>query len=254
MAATGVAAVQAENAAGGSVPLDFWTVLERSDPTRMLFLAAFAASATAVLAAVASRGLRLPQATEAWLDGVRSMTAAACVLVLAWMIARICDPQHLDTAGYLVRLTGGVVSPEWLPSAAFVVAGAVAFATGSSWSTMALLMPLFMTFAAALVPGVSPTDGVLTAVIGAILAGAIFGDHCSPISDTTVLSSAAAGCDHVEHVATQMPYALTVAAVSLALGYVPAGFAVPAWLLLPAGCAALYAIVRFCGRLPEAPA
>ena len=161
MAWTGLVAVQAENAAGGAVPLDFWAVLERSDPTRMLFVAAFAASATAVLVAVASRSLSLSQATEAWLDGVRSMIPAACVLVLAWMIARICDDQHLDTAGYLVELTRGVVSPNWLPALAFVVAGAVAFATGSSWSTMALLMPLFMTFTAALVPGVGVADAAL---------------------------------------------------------------------------------------------
>ena len=246
MIVTGVAAVQGQ---GGE--LGVAAVLSASDPTRMLFLAAFAASAAAVLAAVGLRCLTLADATSAWLDGAKSMLPAATVLVLAWAIARVCDADHLDTAGYLVGVTRGVLSPTWLPAMAFVLAGAVAFATGSSWSTMGLLMPLFIGVAAAFLPAdFAAADPLLLSVMGAVLAGAIFGDHCSPISDTTVLSSAAAGCDHIQHVTTQMPYALTVGAVSLVCGYIPAGFGISPWLLLPVGLAVLIVLVRFCGRKP----
>jgi Na+/H+ antiporter NhaC len=255
MAWTGITTIQSHNQTlvqgTEPIPLNFREILSESQPTRMLLLASFAAAATAVLTAVLTRRLTLPQATEAWLAGMKSMLPASAVLVLAWSIARVCDPQHLNTAGYIVHATTGILSPSWMPALAFVISGAVAFSTGSSWSTMGLLMPLFIAVSWSLMPAGTAADApVMLGVVGAVLAGAIFGDHCSPISDTTVLSSAAADCDHVEHVVTQMPYALTVGAIALLLGYIPAGFGVSPWLLLPLGLAACYAVIRFCGRRP----
>ena len=141
-----------------------------------------------------------------------------------------------------------------MPSLAFLLSAAVAFATGSSWSTLALLMPLFISVTYYLLVGqndVDPMHPLMLGTIGAILAGAIFGDHCSPISDTTVLSSAATRCDHLDHVGTQLPYSCTVAGVALLLGYVPVGFGYSPIVLLPLGLVAMFVIVYFFGRPPE---
>lgn len=257
MAWTGISAINEANSSRlEEEPVTEMTVtavLDQSQPVEMLFLASFAASAAGLAVAVASRQLRLYEATEAYIAGVKSMVPASMVLVLAWAIARVCDPDHLNTAGYIVYSTSGVLSPSWMPALAFVVAGAVAFATGSSWSTMGLLMPLFIAVGWSLMPaGTSPDAPLMLGIVGAILAGAIFGDHCSPISDTTVLSSAAADCNHIEHVTTQMPYALTVGLVSLVCGYIPTGFGISPLISLPVGLVVLYGVVRLCGRrLPQ---
>ena len=101
--------------------------------------------------------------------------------------------------------------------------------------------------------GGDPYGPLLTASVGSVLAGAIFGDHCSPISDTTVLSSQASGCNHVEHVRTQLPYALLVAAVSIVLGTLPTGFGISAWPLLATGLVALWILLRTLGRRTDRP-
>lgn len=180
-----------------------------------------------------------------------SMLYPLFILVLAWSVATICDPEHLNTASFLVELSDGKVSVVWMPTLSFLVAGAVAFATGSSWSTMGLLMPLFISVTHYLL--VDDNDAgalhpMMLGTIGGILAGSIFGDHCSPISDTTVLSSAASGCDHLAHVKTQLPYAASVAGVALLLGYIPAGFGYSPIVLLPLGLIVLFVLVQFLGR------
>jgi Na+/H+ antiporter NhaC len=134
---------------------------------------------------------------------------------------------------------------EALPMVIFLVAAAVSFATGTSWGTMAILTPL----AVPLVLESAPEHPhVLAATVSAILGGAVFGDHCSPISDTTILSSMASGCDHVDHVRTQLPYALFAATVATFVGYVPEAFLdVPAWLALVVGVMTVVAWVWFVG-------
>ncbi|QDT38908.1 Na+/H+ antiporter NhaC family protein [Stratiformator vulcanicus] len=224
-------------------------ILDRSDSTRMLLLASAAASAIAVLMGVATRSTSLAELVAGWLTGVKSMVEAVTVLILAWAIATICDADHLGTATYLSGLATGIVSPAMLPAIAFVLAAVVALCIGSSWTTMALLIPSLMAIAADLNGGVpEPFSAVQLGTVGAVLAGAIFGDHCSPISDTTVLSSAASGCDHLRHVITQAPYAVTVAVISLVCGYVPSGFGVSPWLLLPIGFATIFLTIRVFGR------
>ena len=116
---------------------------------------------------------------------------------------------------------------------------------------MGLLLPLFITMTHFLLVNANdagPNHHLMLASIGAVLAGAIFGDHCSPISDTTILSSAATGCDHLQHVATQFPYALVVAGIALLLGYVPVGFGFSPIIMLPLGVLAVYAVVQFVGK------
>ena len=245
---------------GGAVPADTWgyiqTVIAKADSFVALLYAAAAASVAAVATALLTRSLNLAGAIDAWIAGARGMFTAEIILLLAWSISAVCG--ELETGDYLGHLVGGAIPAEWLPAVGFVLAGAVAFAVGSSWGTMGILLPILIPLAWNLigegVTGVPETfaaasgSAVMLGTIGAVLAGAIWGDHCSPISDTTVLSSASAQCGHLDHVATQFPYAVAVGAIAVLLGYVPAGYGVPWWALLPVGIGATVLLVRFAGR------
>jgi len=226
-------------------------VLANSSSNQVLLISSFLAAAAAVASSVASRTTTLEQSMEGWMDGMRSMFLAVVILVLAWSVATVCDVDHLNTAGFLVEITQGLLSVHWMPALAFLLAAAVSFATGSSWSTMGLLMPLIISLTYYLLLDLNeaePNHHLLLGAIGGVLAGAIFGDHCSPISDTTVLSSAATDCDHLDHVATQIPYAVSVAAVALVFGYIPVGFGYSPIILLPLGLIVLFLLVQFLGR------
>lgn len=173
------------------------------------------------------------------------------------------DFRHrLHTGNYLSSLltrqadsvenaTGSHPLSPWLPTIIFVLAGFTAFATGSSWGTMGIVMPLAIPLAMSMLTG-TETDiaasSIFLGTIGSVLAGAVFGDHCSPISDTTVLSSQASGCDHLAHVWTQMPYALTVGLITVLFGTIPVGFGFPWQLCLVLGTVALIVVAVFMGR------
>ncbi len=198
-------------------------------------------------------GLRGEILTAAWAT-VRSMGVAIVILYLAWMIGSACDA--LGTATYLSELVGDHVFAPLLPSLLFLLGAAVAFSTGSSWSTMSILLPLVVGLAYTLGvnAGGGPDAGHLLMLmsIGAVLEGSIFGDHCSPISDTTVLSSTAAASDHIDHVRTQAPYAITVMTVSLGLGYLPCALmGLSPWIALGASALALVGVVFLFGRRVE---
>ena len=172
------------------------------------------------------------------------------ILVLAWSLGAVT--QDLGTAAFLSQLLEGQVSLQVLPALVFVTAAAMAFATGTSWTTMAILLPLVVPLSVALVGGfgveaVGNQQAVVVGAIGSVLAGAIMGDHCSPISDTTVLSSTASSCDHVDHVRTQLPYAVMVGVVAIVLGSIPSALGVPAWVCLVLGATAVWAVIRFYG-------
>ncbi|TWT94343.1 Na+/H+ antiporter NhaC family protein [Neorhodopirellula pilleata] len=182
-------------------------------------------------------------------NGCGQMMPAMAVLWLAWALSAMTD--RLDTGGYLSSLLTDRLDPRWLPTCVFVLAGAIAFSTGTSWGTMAILTPiavglvLDMQSAAGVVSVAS--DPIALATFSSVLAGAIFGDHCSPISDTTVLSSRASGCDHVVHVTTQMPYAILAGFACIVTGTIPIAFGVPVWLCLIAGLVLMYAVLRLIG-------
>ena len=125
-----------------------------------------------------------------------------------------------------------------LPSIIFILGSIIAFATGTAYGTMGILMPLAVPLAYAINPDMS----FIVACTSGVLTGAIFGDHCSPISDTTILSSTGAGCDHIEHVRTQIWYSLFVGAITIIFGYIPAGFGESIWIILPVAIIALIAI------------
>lgn len=221
-------------------------VFGQADALRALLWGALAGCAVALTMALATRALRLDDALDAWMQGLAAMMVGCVILVLAWALGDVC--ADVGTAEYLIGVVGDGLAPRWLPAAVFVLAAAVSFATGTSWGTMAIFFPLVIPLAHGLAPGDEP---IMLGAVGAILAGSVFGDHCSPIADTTVLSSLACSCDHVDHVRTQLPYALVVGGTSLLVGEVAVALGLyPPWVGLGVGAALLVAAVRWLGRPP----
>ena len=211
---------------------------------KALLWAAFAGCAVAILTSTLRRSLRFDQALDAWLAGMRSVVLACTILVLAWSLGSVCGDLH--TARFVIGAIGEGLAPGLLPAIVFVIAALVSFATGTSWGTMAILFPLVIPTAHALAPG---DHHIMLGAISSILAGSVWGDHCSPISDTTIMSSMASSCDHVDHVRTQLPYALAVGLIGLVFGELATGLGLyPAWVGLLLGVAALVFLVRFVGR------
>lgn len=227
------------------------TVIGQANSFDVLMWAAFLGSFAAIILAVVQRLLTLNEALLAWVGGVKAMVMAALILTLAWAIGNICT--DIQTAEYVITITSGLLSPHFLPMLSFLIAGVIAFSTGTSWGTMAILTPIVIPLAYQL-----PLDDVLLAEatrnsiflssIASILAGATFGDHCSPISDTTIMSSMASGSDHIDHVRTQLPYAVIVASISILLGYIPAGFGFHPLIGIVIGFIAVFLLIRFAGR------
>jgi Na+/H+ antiporter NhaC len=184
---------------------------------------------------------------------MRAMIIAMVILVLAWSLGSVT--QEIGTAQYLTQVLSDHVALQLLPVLVFLTSAAISFATGTSWGTMAILLPLVIPLTVALGGDAGFEGGarytVLLGVISSVLAGSIFGDHCSPISDTTVLSSTASGCDHVDHVATQLPYALLVGVVGMLVGDIPTAYGLPNWVSLVLGCVALWLILRLFGKKVE---
>ena len=184
------------------------------------------------------------------LRGAWQMVPAMVVLYLAWTLSALTEDDMLDTGGFLANLIDDKVAPIWLPTIVFLIAGATAVSTGTSWGTMAILVPISVSTAVKL-SGATPDVTMITATFSSVLAGAIFGDHCSPISDTTVLSSRATGCDHILHVKTQMPYAITCGAISVAGISVTSLTGISPWITLVGGLGIAAAVVRIIGKLPD---
>jgi Na+/H+ antiporter NhaC len=187
---------------------------------------------------------------SAW-GGAKQMVPALVILWFAWALSAMTEPDRLDTGGYLAGLLSDRLDPRLLPTVVFLTAGAMAFSTGTSWGTMGILTPLSIALALRLDPTGGPDGAIVLSTSGAVLAGAIFGDHCSPISDTTVLSSRASDCDHVAHVRTQMPYAIVVAVICIIAGTLPSTLGVSPWISLIVGLVAIVASVRVLGSAPE---
>lgn len=226
-------------------------VIGNANSFTVLIWAAFVGSSVAIIMAMTQRILNLSESIDAWTKGIKALLIAAFILTLAWSIGDIC--KELQTADFVISATENLLSPHWIPTLAFIIAGVIAFSTGTSWATMAILTPIVIPIAYHLPMADATIEAttkahILISSIAAILAGSTFGDHCSPISDTTIMSSMASGSDHVDHVRTQMPYALVVAFVSIIFGFIPAGFGIAGgWELLVGGLV-LFLFVRFYGK------
>lgn len=210
---------------------------------------------TIVLMSQASRILNLAELEKSLISGFLHVLPALVILWLAWTLSRLAGKDFLGTGSYLAELIKGNIPLALMPTITFVLACGIAFSTGTSWGTMSLVIPLTIQTLWEMLNTLEPAtrihDPIMVACIGSVLAGAIFGDHCSPISDTTVLSARASDCDLIAHTRTQMPYALAVAGVSIVCGTLPIGFGAPAWLLLILGTVAMIAIVLLVGKKVE---
>lgn len=251
MWATGRDAILAGGGAIGSVDLS--TAFGKADGSRALLWGSFVGTLIAVALTVGLRHMRLSACLDAFVEGARSVFLAVIILVLAWALVAACTEIH--TAEYIVSVATGFLSPHLIPALTFVIACLISFATGTSWGTMALLTPLVVPLAV----GVTGNAGIvgneayliLLGTIAGVLSGAVWGDHCSPISDTTIMSSLSSGSDHVDHVRTQMPYAITVALVGIVAGDLPCAFGLNPWIGVILGSAILYAVLRFVGKSTE---
>lgn len=226
-----------------------------ADSFKSLLYGSFAGCCVALMLSVNPRNLTLNEAMDALLHGFKTMLPATLILVLAWSLASLTEEMH--TADYISR---ALVSLEWsarfLPALAFVMASLVAFSTGTSWGTMAILYPLLLPAGWEWIgqAGVSPETSLMLfyQLVSAVLAGSVLGDHCSPISDTTIMSSLASSCNHLEHVRTQMPYAMLVGLVSIFVCSIPAAYGVSLWIVYPVSLALFWWVLGRWGKGAEA--
>ncbi|HHY91139.1 MAG TPA: Na+/H+ antiporter NhaC family protein, partial [Clostridiales bacterium] len=213
-----------------------------SDASIVLFQAALLACIVAIIMGVSQKLMSLEEAIDTWIEGVKSLVITALILMMAWSLSSVI--KELGTAKYLVSVLSDTIPPFLLPTIIFVMGAIISFATGTSYGTMGILMPLAVPLAFA----ISPEPSYVLVSTGAVLTGAIFGDHCSPISDTTILSSMGSACDHLEHVKTQIVYALVVAVATIVFGYIPVGLGVPIGIVLPLSIALIGLLVYFIGK------
>lgn len=225
-------------------------ILGSADTFSALMHSTLLSAFVAAILSVGQRILSLNETFEAWYNGLKFMLMGLLVLVLAWALADISKELH--TADYIVSVLGDKIPIQILPTVVFFIAAITAFGSGSSWGVMAILMPLVIPLCWAVMEnygGPGPENiHILYSTIACVLTGAVWADHCSPISDTTILTSMASGCDLMDHVKTQMPYALIAGSTALFAGTLPAGFGVPWWILLGFGFVILFIIINTYGK------
>ncbi len=218
-----------------------------TDASVALLQSAVLASIVSIAMAIIKKIYTLTEAIETWVNGMQKLVITGVILVLAWSLGDVIS--LLGGAQYLVENLSHTIKPELLPTIIFIFAGLISFSTGTAYGTLSILMPLAIPMAITLNPFNDLSFTVITT--SAVLAGAIFGDHCSPISDTTILSSTGASCSHIDHVKTQSLYAFSVFSISILFGYLPAGFGVPLTIILPVGLLSLVATLSIFGKKVE---
>ena len=236
-----------------AAPLSFTsirTAFSAADASVVLFQSALFSSIIAVVLGIAQKIYGVKEAIEVWVGGWKSMLNTVIILLFAWSLSSVI--KELGTSRYLVDLLSQSTPKIVLPAAIFMLGSFISFSTGTSYGTMGILMPLAIPLASAVGMHSGLESDALHAYmivnISAVLTGAIFGDHCSPISDTTILSSMGAGCNHIDHVQTQMPYALAVCAISIFAGYFPVALGLSIWIVLPLGLLVTALVVRLVGQ------
>ncbi len=224
-------------------------VMALASSTKAIALGAWSGFFLAVFLMLSQKLLSVREVAAAAFSSTRALFFAVVILILAWCIGGVCN--DMGTAYYLVALFKQAISPLAYPIVLFAVSCLVSFSTGSSWSTMAIILPNAVILAHLLgADGPIGAFGLTIVSIGAVLEGSIFGDHCSPLSDTTILSSVSSAADHIDHVKTQIPYALTTMIVAVVCGYIPATHGFPAPLSLLFGTIVIVLVIRVFGRPP----
>lgn len=218
-----------------------------ADASAALFQSALLASIVAIALGVFKRIFTISEAIDVWINGMKGLLITGVILILAWSLGGVIG--DLGTADFLVSKLSGSVPAFLLPSIIFIFGAIISFSTGTAYGTMTILMPLAIPLSYAINSDMS----YIIVSTSAVLTGAIFGDHCSPISDTTILSSMGAGCGHIEHVKTQMWYALFIGLLTIIFGYIPAGFGIPIYIVLPISILAVILCTYFIGKPVEDP-
>lgn len=216
-----------------------------SDASVALFQSALISSIVSIIMGVVKKIFTVSEAIDVWIDGMKPLLITGVILLLAWSLSSVI--KDLGTAKYLVSLLSGSLPKFLLPSLIFILGSVISFATGTAYGTMGILMPLAIPLAYSMKPDMA----YVVVSTSAVLTGAIFGDHCSPISDTTILSSMGAGCNHIDHVNTQMWYSLFIAAITIIFGYIPAGFGLKWYIVLPIAILAVYLGIQILGKKVE---
>lgn len=221
------------------------TCFGEADSSIVLLWASLISSIVSIIMGVFQKIFTVDEAFDAWVDGAKSMLFACMILVLAWSLGSVTG--DVGTAEFLIGIVPGNFPFAVLPLIIFVISAIISFATGTAWGTMAIVIPLAIPMAYAFVQS-GGDPHMMTVTLGTVLSGAIFGDHCSPISDTTIMSSMASGADHLDHVKTQMPYSIAVATIA-GISYILAGFfsAHPIIILL-IGIAIIIGVVNYFGK------
>ena len=206
---------------------------------------------TAVVVTLLRGTLTFSKVMEEMVEGFKSMFNAVLILTMAWSIALVTKDMH--TAEFVSQLlVKWSLSPAITPALTFLLAALICFSTGTSWGTMAILYPLILPASWLLCQeqglSVEAATPLFYNIVASVLAGSVMGDHCSPISDTTIMSSLSSGCNHIQHVSTQMPYALTVGAVALFIGVLPTALGLPSWVAFLVAFVVLWLVVRFVGK------
>jgi Na+/H+ antiporter NhaC len=229
---------------GGAFFDDVRSVIENADSYAALLWASISGLVLAIVLPILQGILSPNAAMDACVAGMKAMFLAFVILVLSWALGDVSNELHAKD-----WLAG---QPSFVPLITFGLASATAFATGTSWGTMGILVPLVIPLAhgLSLAAGLGEADAhsILLGSIASVLGGAVFGDHCSPISDTTVLSSMASSCDHIDHVTTQFPYAVVGALFAVGAGYLPEAYGYSIFLTLPIGLVVMFLTVRFLFR------
>jgi Na+/H+ antiporter NhaC len=229
------------------------SVIETADSYKALLWGSLLALVIAVVISMVKNLLDMEDMLKGMMEGMHTMFDGLLILVMAWALSAIT--VELGTADYLISVFGEALNPYWLPAIILILSALTSFATGSSWGTMGILMPLVVPLAWEIGnnAGLSAamTHEIIYASVSAVLAGSVWGDHCSPISDTTILSSIASQCNHIEHVNTQLPYAMVVGIISILgmVGILVLGM--PWWLIYPIGVVILVGIIFKFGEIPN---
>ena len=216
------------------VYMNFVDAFAGCDASMGLVLGSFLALAVTMILYLPRKVITFKQFADSFVDGFKAMVPAILILIFAWTLSGVTNQLGAKVfVAELVRSAAGGLA-NFLPAIIFVIGVGLAFSTGTSWGTFGVLLPI--------VCAVFPSGELMVISVSACLAGAVCGDHCSPISDTTIMASAGADCNHIAHVNTQLPYALTVAGVTF-VGYILAGFIQNAWIVLPISLAMMAAVL-----------
>ncbi len=228
-------------------------IIGNSDSYLALLWASFSACVVAGILIISQKIMSLNDTVDAWFLGLRSMLLATIILTLAWSIGSIT--QDLKTADYVVNMLSDTINPRFLPVIVFLICAIISFSTGTSFGTMAIMMPIVIPLSHH-VTNLFNYDAanhmiILHGVISSVLAGSVFGDHCSPISDTTILSSMASACDHIDHVRTQLPYAVVTALFCMVIGDIPTAFGLSPYISIIIIAACLAGVLFLFGKKVE---